>query len=349
MKCSGKLKKRFFNRIDPFSIARVKNRISYKETFFAGLVLLSLALPGYAADLKGSADHPLVPRYEGSEIVAYDTQSFTQKIFARSALKSGKLEDNPEAGLKLEGKLVSITYRAPENRSPLEVARNYHEALNAAGFSTIFSCSQAECGGRAFNHALSPRHYYLGFGEYHAEQHYLLSRLQRPEGEVYVSTYTVLNKAGGGPDRNRSLVQVDVMELKPMDHRMVVLKAEEMDTDLAAEGRVALYGILFDVDKDSMRADSKPQLEEIAELLKDNRSLRVLIVGHTDAQGSLEYNRDLSMRRAKSIVAALARDYGIKAERMIPEGVGMAAPVASNRTEEGRARNRRVELVDLGR
>ncbi|MBO9357633.1 DUF4892 domain-containing protein [Bordetella petrii] len=310
---------------------------------------MAVSGPAFSADIQGSADHPLVPRYKGSEIVAYDVQAYAQKAFARAVIKAGALEENPDAVLKLEGKHFSITYRAPENRSALEVARNYQAALEAGGFSVVFTCSQAECGGRNFNHAMSPRHYYLGFGEYYADQQYTLARLERSEGDVYVSLYAVFNKSGGGPDRNRSLIQVDLMELKPMENRMVVLKAEEMGGDLASDGRVALYGILFDVDKDTMRADSKPQLEEIAKLLKSHSSLRVLIVGHTDAQGGLEYNQDLSMRRARSIVRALAQDYGIKIERMTPQGVGMASPVASNRTEQGRAKNRRVELVDIAR
>lgn len=327
----------------------MNNYMRFWVLFISCIVIAAGAVPVHAADIKGSADHPLVPRYEGSEIVAYDTQAYAQKLLARSALKSGKLESNPDAALKLEGQLFSITYRAPEQRSPLEVARNYRAALEAAGFSTVFACAQAECGGRTFNHALSPRNYYMGFGEYYADQQYLLARLQRPDGDVYVGAYVVLNKAGGGPDRNRSMVQVDIMELKPMENRMVVLQADEMNADLAAQGRVAVYGILFDTDKDTMRVDSRPQLEQIAQLLKAHPSLRVLIVGHTDAQGGLEYNRDLSMRRARSIVTALSRDYGIKAERLVAEGVGMAAPVASNRTDEGRAKNRRVELVDIGK
>lgn len=303
-----------------------------------------------AADIKGGADHPLVPRYEDSVIVAYDSQSFAQKAFARNAVqRSGGLDKNPDAALKLEGRLVSITYRAPENRSALEVARNYQAALENGGFSTVFTCSQAECGGRNFNHAMSPRNYYMGFGEYHADQQYTLARLQREEGDVYVGVYAVLNKAGGGPDRGRSMVQVDILELKPMENRMVVLKADEISGGLASEGRVALYGILFDLDKDTMRADSTSQLEEIAGVLKADPSLHVLIVGHTDAQGSLQYNRELSMRRARSIARVLAEKYGIGAERLTPEGVGMAAPVASNRSEQGRAQNRRVELVDMPR
>jgi outer membrane protein OmpA-like peptidoglycan-associated protein len=70
------------------------------------------------------------------------------------------------------------------------------------------------------------------------------------------------------------------------------------------------------------------------------------VVGHSDGKGALDYNRDLSQRRAEAIVARLASQYGIAAGRMTALGVGMAAPVASNRDEAGRALNRRVELVE---
>src|SRR5690606_61719 len=99
-------------------------------------------------------------------------------------------------------------------------------------------------------------------------------------------------------------------------------------------------------DKDTMRSDSKPQLDEIAKLLKAQPELKVLIVGHTDSKGALDYNRDLSYRRARSIVESLSREHGVAAARLTPLGVGMAAPMATNRTEEGRALNRRVEVVD---
>ena len=121
-----------------------------------------------------------------------------------------------------------------------------------------------------------------------------------------------------------------------------------MQRDLGSKGRVAVYGILFDFDKDTMRPDSKPQLDEIAKLLKGAPSLKVLVVGHTDTKGGMDHNRTLSERRARSVVEALVRDHGIERSRLTPLGVGMAAPVGSNRTEEGRALNRRVELVDTG-
>lgn len=170
----------------------------------------------------------------------------------------------------------------------------------------------------------------------------------RPEGGVYVSLYAVTNRSGGGPNRNRAMIQLDVIELKQMEERMVVTDASAMRREIGAEGRVAVYGILFDFDKDTLRADSKPQLEEIAKLLKDTPTLKVLIVGHTDAKGAIDYNQKLSERRARAVVETLARDFGIERGRLTPVGVGMAAPVATNRTDEGRGKNRRVELVDAG-
>src|SRR5690606_40329696 len=97
--------------------------------------------------------------------------------------------------------------------------------------------------------------------------------------------------AGGGPNRNRTMIQLDVIELKPMEERMVVVDAGMMGNELATEGSVALYGILFDFDKADIRPDSKPQLDEIAALLKSNPDLDVLVVGHTDGKGEFEIGR----------------------------------------------------------
>lgn len=313
-----------------------------------GLAVL-LAAPLHAADVKGSQDHPLVPRYEGAEIIAYDTSTFARHDFARAAItKGGGFAANPQATLSAEGRLTTIVYRAPAGRSPLEVLRNYEAALAGAGFASSFSCAARECGRADFNFTLVPLGPYSTlFNGYYEDHGYTLARLARSAGDVIAAVYVVRNM-GGGINRERTLVKLDVLELKPMEQRMVTLKAGEMDSALGAEGRAVLYGILFDTDQDTMRADSRPQLEEIAALLKAKPALRLLVVGHTDTQGSLAHNQDLSQRRSRSIVAALTKDHGIAAARLTPVGVGMAAPVASNRSEAGRAKNRRVELVELG-
>jgi OOP family OmpA-OmpF porin len=89
-----------------------------------------------------------------------------------------------------------------------------------------------------------------------------------------------------------------------------------------------------------------PTLEEIAKLLKGDPALRLLVVGHTDNVGTFEFNMDLSQRRSASVVQTLTSKFGIDAKRLTAVGVSFASPVASNKSEEGRAKNRRVQLVE---
>lgn len=125
----------------------------------------------------------------------------------------------------------------------------------------------------------------------------------------------------------------------------MVVSADEMSKSIASSGRVALYGILFDTNKADIKAESKPALEEIAKLLTAEPELKLHVVGHTDNVGGYEANMSLSKRRADAVVAALVKDYGIAAGRLTSNGVAYLAPVAVNTTEDGRAKNRRVELV----
>jgi OmpA-OmpF porin, OOP family len=114
---------------------------------------------------------------------------------------------------------------------------------------------------------------------------------------------------------------------------------------LQADGKIALYGLFFDTGKAEVKAESKPQLDEMAKLLQGQPALKVYIVGHTDSQGGLEANLALSQQRAQAVVAALAGAYKVDAKRLQARGVASLAPVASNANDAGRARNRRVELV----
>jgi outer membrane protein OmpA-like peptidoglycan-associated protein len=118
-----------------------------------------------------------------------------------------------------------------------------------------------------------------------------------------------------------------------------------MAKGLGETGHIALYGIYFDTDKAVIKPESAPTLAEIAKLLTGQPELHVFIVGHTDNQGAYDYNMGLSQRRAAAVAAALAKSYSIAPGRMKTAGVGFLSPVGSNTTEQGRALNRRVELV----
>jgi outer membrane protein OmpA-like peptidoglycan-associated protein len=122
------------------------------------------------------------------------------------------------------------------------------------------------------------------------------------------------------------------------------VKANVVADDLAASGRVRLYGINFDSDSDHLRADAKPAVDQLLDALKKNPAWKVTIEGHTDSTSTAAHNLDLSKRRAEAVKAALVAG-GIAAARLSTQGFGQTKPVAPNTTEIGRAQNRRVEIA----
>ncbi len=316
------------------------------------LILLALlvVLPlksAYSADVEGSSDHPMVSRYPGTEIIDYDFREFDEYNILTGKVVHAPSEpgnSKAESSEKLEGKVTMIAYYLPEDRSTLEVFRNYEDALKAEGFEILYTCSNKECGGRPFNHKVVE--YKNGFGDNYYEQRFLAAKLIRDEGDVYVSLYTVKNTTGGGPDRNHIYTQVDVIEIAPMDEGLVSVDADAMAEEIFETGSISIYGILFDFDKADIKPESAATIKEIATLLNDNPDLKLFIVGHTDNKGSIDYNTNLSEKRAQAVVGVLVNEHGIDSARVTPKGLGFLAPVVSNSTEEGRSKNRRVELVE---
>jgi outer membrane protein OmpA-like peptidoglycan-associated protein len=125
-----------------------------------------------------------------------------------------------------------------------------------------------------------------------------------------------------------------------------VVSAAALANDIAQTGHAVVYGIYFDAGKADLKPQSDPTLAEIGKLLTANAQLKLLVVGHTNNVGGLAANLVLSKQRADAVVAALVTRYHVAAARLRASGIGPLAPVATNRTEEGRAKNRRVELVE---
>jgi OmpA-OmpF porin, OOP family len=139
---------------------------------------------------------------------------------------------------------------------------------------------------------------------------------------------------------------VDIVESKPMEAKMVTVTSKEMAQEISASGSVALYGIYFDTNKTDIKPESSETLKQFPGLLTENKKLKLLVVGHTDTVGTFSYNMDLSSKRAASVEKELTTKYGTPANRLTPVGVSYACPVAPNKTEEGKAKNRRVALVE---
>ncbi|ALN90899.1 OmpA family protein [Lysobacter gummosus] len=142
-------------------------------------------------------------------------------------------------------------------------------------------------------------------------------------------------------------IQEHPTQVKETPAQAKTSSAAEMARAIARTGNISVYGILFDFDKSEIKPESKPQLDQISQLLKDDASLKVAVIGHTDNKGTPAYNLALSQRRADAVVLALARDYGIAGTRLLPQGKGDTQPVADNASDAGRAKNRRVELAKL--
>ena len=125
----------------------------------------------------------------------------------------------------------------------------------------------------------------------------------------------------------------------------VAANADALRDGLTQNGHVEVPGIFFDFAKSEIKPESEPALKELAKLLGDSPSLKVWVVGHTDHIGSAESNVTLPDARAAAVVKALVQGHGINATSLAAQGVGPYAPVATNTTDEARARNRRAELV----
>jgi OOP family OmpA-OmpF porin len=305
--------------------------------------------------VKGAKDHPLLSRFEGAKLVGYDVKEFDEAMIPagkRVRDKAGKYAF--EKSFQLEGKTTRIAYVFPRERSSLEVVRNYQGALEKAGLKTVFTCAKETCGEkigdywfdkRMSNNFLKGEYVSSPFIYGASEARYVMAEGKRPDGSpIHVAVFVVppVKDFEGG-------VYLEIVEGKPMETGKVAasLNAADMAKGIANEGKVAVYGVYFDTGKAEVKPESKPALAEMAKMLQQEPKLKVFVVGHTDNQGELAQNVALSQKRAEAVARALAEGYKIDAKRLSPKGAASWAPLASNREEGGRQKNRRVELVEM--
>lgn len=318
------------------------------RVILATTVFLSLYLPAHAEDAQGCKDAALLGRYQGASIAWCRFKDFDELQFIKAPHDYGALLDRnavkDHSGaewLKKQGRSSEVRYDLAPGSSALEVATSYEAALKSKGFSITFSCTDQECltgsvrDTYVLGEQLDPGNVVSTSYADHAR--YLLAELSRPEGNVYASVLV-------GDDQDRSTAFIRILEEKPMDGGKIEAPAD-LSATLQQQGSADVYGILFDFDKDVVKPESKPALDDIAKALSSNPTMRLKIIGHTDNQGTADYNLDLSSRRAANVSAALVGGYGIDPSRLSFEGAGLTKPIAPNDTDEGRAKNRRVELV----
>jgi OmpA-OmpF porin, OOP family len=310
------------------------------------VALLAGSVAG-SQDIDGAGDHPDVPRVAGSYIVYQD-----QVDFDRVTIPVGPhSRDGFESVEVMEGEVLSLTYVFDDpDVATLRVKRSYMQALEESGFEILYHGSEDELSGGA------GRIFFRESGLYERgardccrvanrdrQVRYIAAR--SGAGDV-LAAISVFNARGvEGPAVSKAIVTDRAMDAT-MDHRP--LTAGEMETGLVQDGRVAVQDILFAVNSAEILPESAQALETIARLMHEQPEMNLLVVGHTDSTGDYDHNLTLSLERAQSVVSWLAGEADVARDRLQAAGAGMMAPVTTNRTEEGRAQNRRVELVERG-
>lgn len=211
----------------------------------------------------------------------------------------------------VEGHSLFVIYWLKDDAqpaSPIQVARNYTNAIKNIGGQLVY---QYEDGGAQ----------------------YVILKLVKGGKETWAQLEAATNS-----------YTLNIIEKEAMAQD-VVADASSMANSIRESGKVAIYGIYFDTGKSVLKPESQPSLEEISKLLKADANLKLYVVGHTDNTGVFDANMKLSMDRATSVVNALVSQFAVNAVRLKACGNGPTSPVATNDTEEGRALNRRVELV----
>lgn len=211
----------------------------------------------------------------------------------------------------VEGHVFVIDYRLNDGATAtgkMQVLKNYENALTGIGAEVLLK------------------------GPY-----YYVFRITKDNKETWV-------KVDPG-NYNGKRYALTIVEKEAMVQQ-VFADASVMKNGIKNTGYIALYDIYFDSGKSVVKDESEPTLKEIAKLLNDNSGLSIFVVGHTDSDGDLQLNMDLSQKRAEAVVDILESRYKIAKSRIVPKGLGSLSPVASNHSAEGKAKNRRVVLVE---
>ena len=271
-------------------------------------------LDGYAALNKNNA--PSSFNQENQKDAAYDRYEF---------FDGAKL-------ITVEGRLRTVE-AIGRGASFFQAQKNYEKLIHDMGGVTVW-----EGGGSAMKDAR------IAFAEKrHRDRYNSLGdekmgvyMVRAPDRQIWIEVY---HRYDDKPDN----YWLTVVEKKDLQVTAKLLPAEAMKQALDTAGHVALY-VNFDTDRTAIRPDSQPLLAEVVKLMTANPALRLTVEGHTDNAGSPAHNQTLSDGRANAVVGSLMSQ-GVGAERLRAKGFGQSKPIAGNDSEDGRAKNRRVELV----
>lgn len=308
--------------------------------------------PVNAQDIDGAVDHPMIDRFPGSDLRWQTIETYRPYRVATGPVTGYRAIDD---WIDTEGRVTRSFYRYEGvDRDYAEIYLNYLKAFEDAGFEIaakgIFDDRKgAAVGSRQWLDVYLRENPFTAPGESGTMASgtsssggagSFVASKDRAAGQVNV----VVTVEQHSEDYVGTLI--DIIEVETAETGLVSVDPEAIGRDLLEKGRVVLDGIEFEFDSAVLLSKSDEALQAVTTHLAAFPDQLFYVVGHTDAKGSLGYNTDLSKARATSVVEALVKRFDVALERVTPHGVGPLVPVFANGSEEGRARNRRVELVE---
>jgi OOP family OmpA-OmpF porin len=300
-------------------------------------------------DIEGK-DHPLVPRYPGSEIVFFDeTDNRAYELTLGPMIRNSSNEELYTATdtRTIKGKITRLQYLVKDDDFD-QIVKYYEEVLKNNGFELIaFTKAEKpmEVAGRNWTMAVYDdlayklRSNISGTKGGKENRYYIVGQIKQLDQKVMLAI--IINEF----DKGEVYVHMDIIGPEVKVEKQSVVNAKAIETDIKEKGYAVIYGIYFDNDKAEIKKGSEAVLNEIARYLKINPGVLLYVIGHTDMAGKLDFKIALSKSRADAVVKILTSRYFIASERLIPDGVGPLSPVATNQDLEGRKKNERIELV----
>jgi len=297
-------------------------------------------------DVEGSKDCALLTRFPGAIIEFYQENRFDKYSLVMSkAVWNEELETNVAKTFDIEGKVIRIQYTVPKENNAYLLYKTYLNALAEANHEILFKGYESDELGLSSTDFF---YYYYGeinpvdprispFGEKYG---YIASKYVEADKTTFLAICVIEDPE----DWNFSLINIDAIEIEPMETGLV--SAKMMADNISVKGHVSIYGIYFDTGKFDIKPESANAMKEIADFLKSNPTNKYYIVGHTDNVGDFGINLILSENRAKEVVKHLVSDFGVEPAQIEAHGVSSLTPVTSNLSDYGKARNRRVEIVE---
>ncbi len=320
----------------------MKAKLIIASVMFITLINGSLSAQR-TTDIKGSKDYPLVSRFTGSVIEYYKVTKWD--TYSLPVFDNNTTEPNYGNPIKLEGKIIRIQYSVAPDNNPAYVMKNYEKAFTTSGYKILLEGKPGE----DFDEGPSSFQgdYYgnlklekFGFAYTPIGNHkaIIIAKTNKDGKNIYI--VEVISDFS-----DVTIITQDIIEVEAAETGLVT--AKNISKDITTNGHIAIYDIHFDTGKSEIKPESANALKSVAEYLNAHSNKQFLIVGHTDNVGDFDTNLKLSQDRANSVKNELQNKFGVNADQLRAYGDGSTSPVASNSTKEGKAKNRRVEIVEL--